>query len=50
MAIDEDNLFDCFVHLAAQQNAPFHMDFANIAALQTHKLVALHLMGLNVHI
>ena len=62
MAIDEDNLLDCFVHLPAQQNVPFQMDFITIAALQAqdaalvqhaqtspHK-VALDLMAPNVHI
>ena len=27
MAIDDDNLLDCFVHLPAQQGVPFQMDF-----------------------
>jgi hypothetical protein len=31
MAIDEDDLLDCFIHLPAQQGIPFQMDFQTIS-------------------
>jgi len=34
MAIDDDNLLDCFIHLPAQQGVPFQMDFKTISEAQ----------------
>jgi RNase H-like domain found in reverse transcriptase/Integrase zinc binding domain/Reverse transcriptase (RNA-dependent DNA polymerase) len=34
MAIDDDDLLDCFVHLPGQQGIPFRMDYQAIAAAQ----------------
>jgi transposase InsO family protein len=34
MAIDDDDLLDCFVHLPGQQNIPFQMDYQTIAEAQ----------------
>ena len=34
MAIDDNDLLDCFVHLPAQQGVPFQMDFPTIALNQ----------------
>jgi transposase InsO family protein len=34
MAIDDDDLLDCFVHLPGQQNIPFRMDYQTIAEAQ----------------
>jgi hypothetical protein len=34
MATDEDDLLDCFVHLPAQQDVPFQMDYHTIAQAQ----------------
>jgi hypothetical protein len=34
MAIDDDDLLDCFIHLPAQQVIPFQMDFQTISDAQ----------------
>ncbi len=34
MAIDDDDLRDCFVHLPGRQNIPFRMDYQTIATAQ----------------
>jgi transposase InsO family protein len=34
MAIDDDDLLDCFIHLPAQQGIPFQMDFQTISDAQ----------------
>jgi hypothetical protein len=49
MAIDEDNLLDCFVHLPAQQSVPFHMNYANIAALQAQDAALVQQAQTNSH-
>jgi hypothetical protein len=46
MAIDNDDLLDCFVHLPDQAGIPFVLDYKNIADAQTWDAELQHLAQL----